>query len=124
MAITGVRLSTLWVFVMINMAFADIIGFLNPGTLEEMMTMKPRPEVLLAFSVLTEIPIAMILVSLLAGQKVTRWMNVVSAIVTIVWVVGGASATASYLFFASIEVAALLTIAWSAWTWKVTETAA
>jgi hypothetical protein len=37
----NVRLSTLWVFVMFNMVFADIVGFLNPGVLEEMIAMKP-----------------------------------------------------------------------------------
>jgi hypothetical protein len=35
------KLSTLWIFVMFNMVFADIVGLLNPGTLEEMMAMKP-----------------------------------------------------------------------------------
>ena len=28
------KLSTLWILVMFNMAFADIIGFMNPGALE------------------------------------------------------------------------------------------
>ena len=28
-----VKLSTLWIFVMFNMAFADIVGFINPGAL-------------------------------------------------------------------------------------------
>lgn len=50
-----VRLSTLWVFVMFNIVFADIVGFLNPGTLEEMIAMKPTQGVLLAFSMLLEI---------------------------------------------------------------------
>ena len=30
-----VKLSTLWVFVMFNMVFADIVGFMNPGALEK-----------------------------------------------------------------------------------------
>jgi hypothetical protein len=33
-------------------------------------------------------------------------------------VVGGGSLTTHYLFFASVEVAALLFIIWTAWTWR------
>ena len=46
-----VKLSMLWIFVMFNMVFADIIGFLNPGTLEETLAMKPAPGLLLIFSI-------------------------------------------------------------------------
>jgi len=31
------RLSTFWIVVMINIAFADIFGFMLPGALEKMM---------------------------------------------------------------------------------------
>lgn len=30
-------LSTLWIFVLFNMAFADIIGFVEPGTLQTIL---------------------------------------------------------------------------------------
>ncbi|MCI0555866.1 MAG: hypothetical protein L0287_33400, partial [Anaerolineae bacterium] len=33
-----VKLSTLWVVVMFNIAFADIVGFVHPGALEQIMT--------------------------------------------------------------------------------------
>lgn len=32
-----VQLSTLWVVVMFNIAFADIVGFVHPGALEQIM---------------------------------------------------------------------------------------
>ena len=116
-----VRLSTLWVFVMFNMAFADIIGFLNPGALQEMMAMSPGQGVLLAFSLLLEIPIAMIVLSRLLKHKANRWANIIAGVVTILWVVGGGNASASYIFFATLEVAALLVIIWSAWKWSERE---
>jgi len=34
----GVMLSTLWIFVVCNIIIADIVGFLNPGALETIMT--------------------------------------------------------------------------------------
>ena len=33
-----VRLSTLWVMVMFNMIYADILGFVTPGSIEGLMT--------------------------------------------------------------------------------------
>ena len=117
-----VRLSTLWVFVMFNMVFADIIGFLNPGALEEMMAMKPAQGLLLIFSILTEIPIAMIVLSRTSNYRINRWSNIIASIVTILWVVVFGKTDLSYLFFATIEVVCMLLIAWSAWNWTEPET--
>jgi hypothetical protein len=94
-----VRLSTLWVFVMFNMVFADIVGFLNPGTLEEMIAMKPDQGLLLAFSMLLEIPIAMIVLSRLLKYRANRWANIIAGVITILWVIGGGNTSTSYIFF-------------------------
>lgn len=117
MADMKVRFSTLWIFVMFNMAFADIVGFLNPGTLEEMIAMKPNQGVLLAFSVLLEIPIAMIVLSRLLQYKANRLANIIASAITILWVVGGGNTSAPYIFFATIEVACMALIIWHAWKW-------
>jgi len=121
MADMRVRLSTLWVFVMFNMVFADIVGFLNPGTLETMMAMKPAQELLLLFSILLEIPIAMIVLSRLLKYRENRWANIAAGAVTILWVIGGGNPSLSYMFFAALEVACALAIAWSAWKWTEQE---
>ena len=112
-----VRLSTLWIFVMFNMVFADIVGFLNPGTLEEMIAMKPTQGMLLAFSILLEIPIAMIVLSRLLKYKANRWANIIAGALTILWVIGGGNTSASYVFFATIEVACMVLIIGYAWKW-------
>ena len=56
-----VKLSTLWVVVMFNIVIADIVGFVHPGALEEIMTGDVEFEltqgILLVFSILLEIPI-------------------------------------------------------------------
>ena len=116
-----VRLSTLWVFVMFNMVFADIVGFLNPGTLEEMIAMKPDQGLLLAFSLLLEIPIAMIVLSRLLPYRANRWANIIAGVITILWVIGGGNTSISYIFFATIEVACMLLIVWYAWRWTEQE---
>lgn len=110
-------LSVLWTFVMFNMVFADIIGFLNPGTLEEMIAMKPPQSLLLVFSVLLEIPIAMIVLSRMLPRKANRIANIVAGVITILWVVGGGTVSASYIFFAAMEVGCMLFIIRYAWMW-------
>lgn len=116
-----VKLSTLWIFVMFNMVFADIVGLLNPGAIEEMMAMNPNPSLLLIFSVLLEIPIAMIVLSRLLNYKANRLTNIVSSVITILWVIGGGNTSLSYFFFATIEVACMLFIILCAWKWSEQE---
>lgn len=116
-----VKLSTLWVFVMFNMVFADIVGFLNPGALEEMIAMKPAQGLLLVFSILLEIPIAMIVLSRLLKYRANRWANIIAGVITILWVIGGGNTSVSYIFFATIEVACMLLIIWYAWKWTEQE---
>lgn len=115
------KLSALWIFVMFNMAFADIVGFLNPGVLEQMMAMKPPQELLLVFSVLLEIPIAMIVLARLLQYRANRWANIIAGVITILYVTILGNTSVSYIFFATIEVVSMLLIIWSAWKWTEQE---
>lgn len=115
------RFSLLWIVVMFTMAFADIVGFLNPGTLEDMMNgevgIQVTQGVLLAFAVLIEIPIIMIFLSQVLEYKVNRSANIIASVITILFVVGGGSPFPYYMFFASVEVACMLVVIWTAWKW-------
>lgn len=118
---TKEKLSTLWIFVMFNMAFADIVGFMNPGVLDEIVKgttpIKITQELMLVFSILLEIPIAMILLSRVLKYRANRWANIIAGAITILFVIGGGSTKPSYIFFATIEVACILLIVWYAWKW-------
>jgi hypothetical protein len=114
------RLSTFWIVVMINMAFADIIGLMIPGALEKIMagdagSFQITQEIMLVFAIITEIPIAMIFLSRVLKNKVNRWVNIIASVITIVYIVAGGSTHLSYIFFAAIEIACLLLIGWYAW---------
>ena len=111
------KLSTLWIVVMFTMVFADILTFITPGSLQEIMTgsaggLQITPGILLLFAILTEIPIAMIFLSRVLNYKANRIANIVASIITIVYVVCGGSASLHYLFFASVEVICMLLIIW------------
>jgi len=123
------RLSMLWVFIMFNMVFADILSFMYPGFLTEVMAghaggVKLTPGFLLVAAVLTEIPIAMIVLSRVLKHSANRWANMVASVVTIIYVVGGSATSPHGLFFAALEVGCAMMIAWSAWTWRSPDTSA
>jgi hypothetical protein len=65
----------------------------------------------------TEIPIAMVVLTQVLPARSARWANVIAAVLTILYVVGGGSAAPHYLFIAGVETLACVVIAWSAWTW-------
>jgi hypothetical protein len=116
-------LSTLWVFVMFNIAFADIIGFIEPGTLEKIINgdtgFDLTPAVILMFSLFQAIPIVMILVSRLFRRDVNRRLNIAASVLTLLYVLGGGNwESTSYYVFAALEVVAMLAIIRMAWRWK------
>ncbi|MBI5971535.1 MAG: hypothetical protein HY884_10330 [Deltaproteobacteria bacterium] len=118
-----IRLSTLWIVVMFNMVFADILTFITPGVLKEMMTgyageIQITKGILLVFAVLLEIPIAMIFLSRVLKYRANRWANIIAGVITIAFIIGGGSTTPHYIFLAAIEVVCISLIVWRAWKWK------
>ena len=122
------RLSTLWVVVMFNMVFADILTFIKPGALQELWAgqagVQITPGLLLVFAVLLEIPIAMIFVSRILKPEANRWANTAAAVITTLFVVGGGSMDLHYVFFATVEVVCMALIVRSVWARRSSERAA
>lgn len=116
-------LSSLWIFVMFCIAYADIIGFLEPGTLETIIKgdvgFTLTPAIILIISLLQAIPIAMIVINRVLRRGVSRWLNAAAAVLTLLYVLGGGNwESVSYPVFAALEVIAMLSILWLAWTWR------
>src|SRR5512140_1041994 len=121
-----VTLSTLWVFVMFCIAYADIIGFIEPGTLQKIIKGNVgfvlTPAIILVISLFQAIPIVMILASRWIRRDVNRWLNIGASVLTLLYVLGGGNwGSASYPVFAALEVVAMLGIIWLAWTWRKDE---
>ena len=125
---TGTRISTLWIVVMFNMAFADIVGFLQSGALQGVEGPGGVPitqGLLMVVALLIEIPVAMIFLSRILKRRANRWANTVAAVITSAFVVGGGSVELPfYAFFAAVEVACMALIVWSVWTRRSLEAAA
>lgn len=115
------RLSWMWVFVMLNMAYADIFSFMDAGILKQFLAghaeqITITPSFLLLAAAVTEIPLAMVALSQLLPRKANRWANIGVSAFTIVYIWGGGVLSMPhYIFIATLETAGLLYIGWTAW---------
>ena len=118
------KLMVLWIFVKFNVISADLLSFLNgeflrglieTGTAEGVII---TPNFLLVAAFLLEVNIVMILISRLSKYRINRIANIVAPLVVIAFIIGGGSFSPHYIFFASIEVIALITIMIMALKWK------
>lgn len=119
---TAQKISTLWIVIMFNIVFADILGFMSPGFLTKVQSgvvdgVTITPFFLLIAAVLLQIPILMIFLTRVLPRNSARIINYVAVVTTAVFVVGGGSTLPHYLFFLSIELAAMLYIAVLAYRW-------
>ena len=117
------KISTLWVVVLFNMAFADILSFMLPEFAVQIQSGEVdgvviTPMFMLVAAVLIEISIVMIYVSRALSRQTSRIANFAAVGVTALFVIGGGSTAPHYIFFASIEVITMIYIAYLAWTWR------
>jgi len=119
------KMSVLWIVVMFNMLFADVLTLFIPEHLEEILTrstpVQLTQELMLVMAIIIEIPIAMIFLSRVLKYRSNRWANIIAGVITILFVVGGGSLVLHYIFFAAIEVVCLLLIIGYAWKWPKQE---
>ncbi len=127
---TKVLLSTLWIFVMFNYLYCDVVGLMDPTLLKQFMTgnvggMQITHGFLLGASILMEIPMAMIVLSRVLKYKSNRWANLIAGIImTAVQISSlfvGSSPTMYYIFFSIIEISCTAFIVWYAWQWPKPE---
>jgi hypothetical protein len=121
-----VRLSTLWLFAMLNYLYADVMTLMDPEGLRAVMSgyagsMEITQGFLLGAAILMETAIAMVLLSRVLPYGANRWANVVvgalhTAAVFASMFVGTAPAL-YYLFFGTIEIVTTLLIVWFALRW-------
>lgn len=117
-------LSTLWIVVMFALLAADVLSLYIPDAREELAEFAgetPIPLLMLSGAVLMAIPIMMIYLSRVLKHRVNRWANIIAAVITIVYVIGGGSTYPHYILLAAIEVVSLLLIIRYAWRWSEQE---
>lgn len=124
-----VILSTVWIFVMFNYLYCDVVALMDPKLLKQFMTgnvggIQFTEGFLLGASILMEIPIAMVLLSRILNYKANRWANIVAGTIMTLVQVGslfGSSPAIYYIFFSIIEISVTALIVWYAWKWSKPE---
>lgn len=120
---TKAKLSTLWIFFLLNMIFRDIHEFVEPGFIEEIMTgtFNGNPiteEMLLLGGVMIEVPIVMVLLSRLLPYRANRWANIIAAVIYISLLIIFGATDLDDTFHLIVEIAALSFVIWSAVRWR------
>src|SRR5258707_12608617 len=124
-----VILSTLWIFIMFNLAYADILTLYFDHVLQKdawqlfqagfVGSLQISQGFVLLGAVLMETAIAMVLLSRVLKYSINRWLNIIVGIIQIVVVAqsltGPLFLNPFYVFFVAIEIASMLFIIWYAW---------
>jgi hypothetical protein len=123
------RLSLLWIFVLFNYLYADVIALWALLGASPADTPHLGQWALAGSAVLMEIPIAMIVAARLLPFRANRMANIIAgSLVTLIngfltfippllgW--GKPPGLPEYLFFATIETVCTVYIVWKAWTWS------
>jgi len=114
-----IKLSLLWIFVVLLMIYADIVSLLDPTSpIREVMAGAPLPAGgLMAGAVVMIISIVMVILSWILPYKVNRWVSIIIGVFMIVYIVRGGHGV-YYVLFETVEVACILLIIWFTWKWK------
>lgn len=122
----GVRLkiSSLWIATLFLFAYGDIFGFFKPGQIQDVITgevsgIKITQAFLLGASIYITVASVMVFLSLVLRPAVSRWTNIVLAVLFIVSIVVSiiGESWVYFIFLSIAEIGLLLLIVWYAWTW-------
>jgi hypothetical protein len=115
-----VVLSTLWLFAMLNYLYNDVFGlFFNP-TAQKTTWAMPQAGAL-AFAILMETAMVMVLLSRVLKYGPNRWASIIAGLfhtALVAWSLTGETPLPFSIFFSSIEIVCTLFITWYAWKWR------
>jgi hypothetical protein len=116
------KLSALWVALMLLYIYGDLFGFFEQQTLAQIMAGKAgfigTQNGLLAAAAVIAVPSVMVFLCLLLPFRVDRWINIFfGAAYTIIILVTLPGSWRFYMFLGVIEAVISLLIIWYSWKW-------
>jgi Family of unknown function (DUF6326) len=122
---TQTVLSTLWIFVILNMFARDFHELGRPGMLEQVMSgvvdgVIITEELMLLGGIMWEIFLVMVVLSQVLKYKINRCVNMIMGLIAVaIIVMNNLSPDLDNIFFMIIEIIALAAIIGIAWRWKI-----
>ncbi|MEM7333850.1 MAG: DUF6326 family protein [Chloroflexota bacterium] len=116
-------LSTLWIFIFLNILFKDIHELLRAGYIEQMISGTVNGNqvtelTLLIAAIGLQLPISMIVLSRVLAYPINRRLNMILPVLTAVIILTNEpNPDPDNIFFAIINVAVSGLIIWLAWQW-------
>ena len=120
-----IKLSALWITLMLFYIYADILGFYTPGVIENVISgeiggIQITQVFLFVMAIWMAIPSVMVFLSLALKAKANRWVNIIVGLLSIfilaaTFFVGEFSIR--YTFQAIIEAVLMVMLVWYAWNW-------
>ncbi len=126
-----IKLSALWVALVLLYTYGDILGFYTPGNLQQLISgeiegIQLTEGLLIVNAVSMAIPSVMVFLSVALKANVNRWANIILGIFSAVVLVAATyvgGIDVRYAIQASVEVVLIALILWHAWTWPRQERA-
>jgi hypothetical protein len=120
------KLSTLWIVATLNYLYCDVVTLMDPALLKQFLagnigSVQISQGFLLGAGILVEIPMAMVLLSRILGDRPNRIANIAAgAAMTAVQLLSLVVKAPAlyYIFFSVIEIALTSAIVWYAWRWR------
>lgn len=118
-------ISTVWIFIVLNYAYADILILLSGHSAStpeeaELVNSLSGPEFMMVSAIYLEMAMVLAVLSRVLSYRINRWANI---IVATLHIIGGLASlfvvtnAIFYIFFVSVEMIALFFIVWYSWTW-------
>lgn len=111
-------MSSLWMFVLLNMLFRDMHELARPGAIEEFMSMEVAEGALVASGVALTVFISMITLSRVLPYRATRLTNLAVPVVALGGMFVAPPNDLDDVWFLVVEIVGLLAIIWLSWTWR------
>ncbi len=126
-----VLLSTLWIVATLNYIYADVMALMDAEILGDLIKgtagggIQVTEGLLLGAAIFMEIPIVMVLLSLVLKYRANRWANIIVGTIKTVAILSsmffGPHPSLHYMFFGTIETVCTSLIVWYAWKWPKQE---
>jgi len=120
-----IKISALWVAVMLSSLMGDVLHFFEPGIIEQIIAgevdgTQTTDKSLLLSAIFMAIPIVMVVLSLTLNYKANRWANIIFSIFffgfTLIWLLVKPP-PAYKIFLGSVGLVSNALIVWYAWKW-------